>query len=316
MDRIGRGHRSAHLDAYARLMAMPARLLEIRGISRDQLSRRPHAGGARRARGAGAARRRPQGGDGGAHRAARGARARPAADRLPRSAVASSRARSIKVQDARDGKFVGSEIPARPAAAVDSGHRPGRQAERAGRDAASATSPTRCCRAPTAGCSTARTRSARSSTMSLDNQRNLKLAIHRDPRVPEGRRAGRRRDEHVGAGVLRPRRSSTTGGSSSTSRRRSSARAACTSTIATSATPTARASPRRSSTRRCTSSTTTSGCATPASSLVAVPAEDPDRRRSGAVERHPLGARDSTSACRPARSRSTCSSSSSRRASS
>ena len=43
------------------------------------------------------------------------------------------------------------------------------------------------------------------------------------PGVPEGRRAGGRRDEPVGAGLLRPRRSSPTGRSSSTSRPRSSA---------------------------------------------------------------------------------------------
>ena len=84
---------------------------------------------------------------------------------------------------------------------------------------ASATSPTRCSRAPTAGCSTARTRSAR-STMSLDNQRNLKLAIHRDPVVPEGRRAGRRRDERTGRRGSSAGRSSPTGGSSSISPRK------------------------------------------------------------------------------------------------
>ena len=78
------------------------------------------------------------------------------------------------------------------------------------------------------------------STMSLDNQRNLKLAIHRDPMFLQRRRAGRRRDEPVGARLLRP-----------ADRRRLAAaarlhdedlprRAACTSTTATSATPTAR----------------------------------------------------------------------------
>ena len=61
------------------------------------------------------------------------------------------------------------------------------------------------------------------STMSLDNQRNLKLAIHRDPVFLKVAEAGRRRDERVGARFLRARRSSPTGASSSTSRRRSSA---------------------------------------------------------------------------------------------
>ena len=44
---------------------------------------------------------------------------------------------------------------------------------------ASAMSPTRSSREPTAGCSTVRTRSGRSTRMSLDNQRNLKLAFAR-----------------------------------------------------------------------------------------------------------------------------------------
>ena len=47
-----------------------------------------------------------------------------------------------------------------------------------------------------------------------------------------------------------------------------------------------------------------------------LPAEDPDRRGGGAVERHARGARAAPRARRSARSRSTCSSSRSRRASS
>ena len=43
--------------------------------------------------------------------------------------------------------------------------------------------------------------------MSLDNQRNLKLAIHRDRGVPGGGRAGRARDERLGARLLRRGRS-------------------------------------------------------------------------------------------------------------
>ena len=136
------------------------------------------------------------------------------------------------------------------------------------------------------------------STMSLDNQRNLKLAIHRDPRVHEGGRAGRRRDEQVGAGLLRPRRSSTTGSSSSTSRPRSSARAACTSTIATSGTPTAPASPRRSSTLRSTSSTTTRGCATTGASLVLYLPKIQTAEEAALWNDILAGARSSISACR------------------
>ncbi len=41
-------------------------------------------------------------------------------------------------------------------------------------------------------------------TMSLDNQRNLKLAIAGATRVPRGRRAGGGRDERLGARLLRP----------------------------------------------------------------------------------------------------------------
>ena len=115
--------------------------------------------------------------------AARAARHRRRIDFLdPESVIPRT---AIRVADARAGNFDGQRHPARPAAPVDSGHRPGAPSRDARWSRASATSPTRCSRAPTAGCSTARTRSARSSTMSLDNQRNLKLAIHRDPRVPD-----------------------------------------------------------------------------------------------------------------------------------
>ena len=77
-------------------------------------------------------------------------------------------------------------------------------------------------------------------TMSLDNQRNLKLAIHREPVFLQVAEQVAARDERVGERLLRPRRSSPTGGRSSTSRRRSSARAGCTSTIGTSGAATAR----------------------------------------------------------------------------
>ena len=85
------------------------------------------------------------------------------------------------MQDARDGKFVGSEIPAGPAAPVDSGHR------------ARPPSPTRRSRQSIRNVAYALLSGAdgwmfdgedalgQVSTMSLDNQRNLKLAIHRDP---------------------------------------------------------------------------------------------------------------------------------------
>ena len=172
---------------------------------RDQLSRRLHARGARRARGAGAARRRSQGGDGGAHRPARGARARSSS--ASRSSIRSRviPRTQIKVQDARDGKFVGSEIPGDLAAPVDSGHRPGgagrtRRSKRASRNVAYAL-----LSGADGWMFDGEDALGQVSTMSLDNQRNLKLAIHRDPVFLEGRRAGGRRDEHVGDRVLRPR---------------------------------------------------------------------------------------------------------------
>ena len=77
------------------------------------------------------------------------------------------------------------------------------------------------------------------STMSLDNQRNLKLPIQRDPRVPERRRAGRRRDERVGAGFLRPADRRRLAEAARLHDEDLPRRAACTSTIATCAMPTA-----------------------------------------------------------------------------
>ena len=67
----------------------------------------------------------------------------------------------IKVQDARDGAFVGARFPRTSSASGFKAPVPRRSRMRRWKTA-SATSPTRCCRAPTAGCSTARTRSARS----------------------------------------------------------------------------------------------------------------------------------------------------------
>ena len=126
----------------------------------DRLRRHLHPGRPRRPSRRCIPRRRPPGGD--ARRASRAARpAPPAASASPSSIRPSVIARTaIRVEDARAGRFTGSDIPGRPAAPVDPGHRPRRQAARAARSRASATSPTRCCRAPTAGCSTARTRSA------------------------------------------------------------------------------------------------------------------------------------------------------------
>ena len=141
----------------------------------------------------------------------RAARARErAAHRVPRSAVASFPRTQINVQDARDGKFAGSEIPAdlqrqwiqgtgpaaRPDAPIDKSIRNVAYALLSGADG---------------WMFDGEDALGQVSTMSLDNQRNLKLAIHRDPRVHDSRRAGRRRDERTGRQGSSGGRSSTTG---------------------------------------------------------------------------------------------------------
>ena len=84
-----------------------------------------------RPRSAGAFRRGPQAVDGRAHSAPRRTRVSTAADRFldPESTIGGT---SIKVRDARDGKFIGSEIPRDLQTAVDPGHRTGGPAGRLG----------------------------------------------------------------------------------------------------------------------------------------------------------------------------------------
>ena len=67
----------------------------------------------------------------------------------------------ISVQDAREGKFAGSEIPADLQRQWIQGTGPATRPGAPRPSGACATSPTPCCRAPTAGCSTARTPWAR-----------------------------------------------------------------------------------------------------------------------------------------------------------
>jgi malate synthase len=84
---------------------------------------------------------------------------------------------AITVADARAGRFSGSDIPhdlqRQWIQGTGPGARPGTPIDRSIRNIAYAL-----LSGAEAGCLTARTRSA--SSMSLDNQRNLKLAIHRD----------------------------------------------------------------------------------------------------------------------------------------
>ena len=192
------------------------------GHAGARLRGRLHAGGAGRAERAGALRRRSQGGDGGAHRAAGGARARAAAHRLPRSRRDDRPHRRSRVQDARDGNFDGSEIPAdlqrqwiqgtgpaaRPGAPVETSLRNVAYALLSGADGwmfdgedALGQVSTHVARQP-------------AQPQAGDRPR---------PGVPAGRRAGRRRDERLGARASSAGPSSPTGGSSSTSPPRSSA---------------------------------------------------------------------------------------------
>jgi malate synthase len=137
----------------------------------------------------------------------------------------------LTVQAARDGNFVGSPIPvdlqrqwiqgtgpaARPEVPVETSIRNVAYALLSGADG---------------WMFDAEDALGQLATMSLDNQRNLKLAISRAP----------------GPGPSSAIRSSTTGRRSSASRRRFSARAGFTSTTATSGGAAPRVFPRRSST--------------------------------------------------------------------
>ena len=153
------------------------------------------------------------------------------------------------------------------------------------------------------------------STMSLDNQRNLKLAIHRDPRflaVAEQVAGG---DEQVGDGLLRQ-----------ADRRRLAQAARLHDQDLSRARPAPRRSPRPQRRRigllgldRRRHALHRQQPSPPDRFRRvdrAVSAEDPDRGRSGALERHPVVARAASRTRRPARSRPTCSSSRSKRATS
>ena len=222
-------------------------------------------------------------------RAARAAQRR--ADRVPRSGQPHRPHRTSPSRTRATAQFAGSEIPARPAAAVDPGHRAGRQAARAGR----AEHPQRRLRAAV-------------GRRWLDVRRRGRARpgvddVARQPAEPASWRSPAIRSflkvaEQVAGEMnrwaqelLRPRRSSTTGGAArlhdaDLPRPRPAPRRS-----PRAPTPTAPASRPRSSTPRCTSSTTTSALREPRLVARALPAEDPDGRGSGALERHPGGAR-------------------------
>ena len=222
-----------------------------------------------------------------ARRAARAAARTPIGFLDP--ATPSSGARRSAVADARAGRFDGGEIPGRPRPAVDSGHRPGRPARRAARD-----QPAQRRLRPAVGRRRLDVRRRGRARPGVDDvaRQPAQPGAGAGPRagVPRRRREGRRRDERVGGGASSAGRSSPTGEAQLDTPCRSSAPAACTSTTATSAGPTA---PGFSASivdlALYVANNLDSLAALPAAGG-AVPAEDPDRRRSGAVARHPVGA--------------------------
>ena len=121
-----------------------------------------------------------------------------AADRVSRSRPARSPERASRVQDARDGRFEGSEIPADLQRQWIQGTGPAARPH-----APTATSIRNVAYALLSGADgwmfDGEDALGQVSTMSLDNQRNLKLAIHRDAVFLGRRRTGGARDERLGA---------------------------------------------------------------------------------------------------------------------
>ena len=127
------------------------------------------------------ARHRPQGPDGGPARPARRTRAQRQAHRVPRSRTRSSAARRSRSRDARAGAFEGSEIPrdlqrqwiqgtgpaAKPRTTIERSIRNVAYALLSGADG---------------WMFDGEDALGQVTSMSLDNQRNLKLAVHRDDR--------------------------------------------------------------------------------------------------------------------------------------
>ena len=120
------------------------------------------------------------------------------------------------------------------------------------------------------------------ATMSLDNQRSLKLAIHRDPLFLKvaGKCSG---NEPVGEGLLRPRDDQRLAQAARLHHQDLPARAACTSTTATSAAPTA-----TSASMTDMALFVTNNQKRPRDRRVdrPLPAENPDGRGGRALERH------------------------------
>ena len=218
---------------------------------------------------------------------------------------------SITVKDAREGNFVGAEIPARSAAPVDPGHWPGGAARSVGR-----------------GRPSQRRLRAAERRRRLDVRRRGRARpgvddVARQPAQPEagdssrsaihgGGRAGRGGDEQVGGRLLRQ-----------TDHHRLAQAARFHDQDLSRPRPASRRSPRAQRRRLGLLGVDRRRHALhrqqpPAADRIRrvdrlVSAEDPDRGRSGVVERHPDLARATARHRRPVRSRRTCSSSRSRR---
>ena len=206
--------------------------LRVRDGRARRIPRRAHAQRAGDHRGAGSVRR----GRRALMRARIDRRARrqrdARADRLPAGRTRRSAARASRCSDARAGRFDGGVIPddlqrqwiqgtgpaARPRASNGREHPQRRLRAAVGRRRLDVR----------------RRGRARPGRQHVARQpAQPEAGVRAGRRVHDRRRAGRRRDECVGAGLLRPPDHPRTGGRSSTSRRASSARAACTSTIGT-----------------------------------------------------------------------------------
>ena len=186
-------------------------------------------------------------------RAQRASRQQPIGFLDPESTIGGT---SIKVRDARDGNFIGSEIPrdlqrqwiqgtgpaARPGASVETGIRNVAYALLSGADG---------------WMFDGEDALGQVSTMSLDNQRNLKLAIHGDPVFMKVAEQVAGEMNAWATDVLRQTDHRRLAQAAVVHHEDFPRRAAFTSTIGTSATPAAPGSPPPSSTPPSTWSTTT-----------------------------------------------------------
>ena len=252
------------------------------------VSGRLHCRRHQRPRRAGEIRRGSQSRDGGSHRAAGSTRTQQTAHSLPGPSIhdpADQRHR----RGCQERRFHRERDPNGPPPTVDSRHGPGDQARRAGREEHSQR------RVRVAlwrrRVDVRRRRRARPGLDDVARQSAEPEAGHPPrPRVSGGRRTGRRRNESVGARLLRPA---------------DDRRLVATARLHDEVVSPAGAAPRRPSRRTCRRFRFLSfhrrrdALHRPQPSTAAdvrrvpgaLPAEDPDGRRSGALERHPFSSR-------------------------